>query len=171
MSAGIVISASHNPWHDSRIKVLAPTAKLRMNWSAIEADILPTSSSWRVLPKLMQPVTMLPGDEAARMQVAGVAGRPGNFAAARAGDVRTARRAAWLRWSSRTATSGRLLHIDPMGATSMPDALHPDHVASGLRRRRASMTWASRSMAMPTAMFSDAAGNVVNGDGVLLLAA
>jgi len=183
MSAGIVISASHNPWHDNGIKVFgADGYKLSDELEhAIEADIFAHIGQLAAGASKADAAgySMLPGDAKLRAQyaewLASLVG-PGNF-----GKLRVLVDCANGAASSVAPMvfkdcdiEADFLHIDPNGRNinARCGALHPDHVASEVAKAKGKydlgITFDGDA---DRAMFSDAAGNVVNGDGVLLLAA
>jgi len=182
-SAGIVISASHNPWQDNGIKVFgADGYKLPDELEhAIEADIFAHIEQLAAGASKADAAgySMLPGDAKLRAQyaewLAGLVG-PGRFAKLRV----------LVDCANGAASSiapmvfkdcdidADFLHIDPNGRNINANcgALHPEHVAAEVAKANGKydlgITFDGDA---DRAMFSDAAGNVVNGDGVLLLAA
>ena len=183
MSAGIVISASHNPWHDNGIKVFgADGYKLSDELEhAIEADIFAHIEQLAAGASKADAAgySMLPGDAKLRAQyaewLASLVG-PGNF-----GKLRVLVDCANGAASSVAPMvfkdcdiEADFLHIDPNGRNINAGcgALHPEHVAAEVAKAKGKydlgITFDGDA---DRAMFSDAAGNVVNGDGVLLLAA
>ena len=182
-AAGIVISASHNPWQDNGIKVFgADGYKLSDELEhAIEADIfahieqLAESASHNVVPMS----EMLPGDGALREQyaqwladfVAGV-----DFSRLRVlvdGANGAASTIAPLVFKDCGITAD-FLHLEPNGRNINAGcgALHPEHVAQAVAASNGKydlgITFDGDA---DRALFSDASGNVINGDAVLLLAA
>ncbi len=182
-SAGIVISASHNPWEDNGIKVFgADGYKLSDELEhAIEADIFAHIEQLAAGASQADAAgyTMLPGDAKLRQQyaewLASLVG-PGSF-----GRLRV------LVDCANGAASGvaplifkdcdidaDFLHIDPNGRNINANcgALHAEHVAAEVAKSNGKydlgITFDGDA---DRAMFSDASGNVVNGDGVMLLAA
>jgi phosphoglucosamine mutase len=182
-AAGIVISASHNPWHDNGIKVFgADGYKLSDELEhAIEADIFAHIEQLAAGASKADAAgySMLPGDATLREQyaewLASLVG-PGNFGKLRV-LVDCANGAA-----SNVAPlvfkdcdiEADFLHVDPNGRNINAGcgALHPEHIAGEVAKANGKydlgITFDGDA---DRAMFSDAAGNVVNGDGVLLLAA
>ena len=182
-SAGIVISASHNPWQDNGIKVFgADGYKLSDELEhAIEADIfahieqLAESASHNVVPTS----EMLPGDAALREQYA-------QWLADFVGGVDFSGFHVLVDCANGAAStiaplvfrdcgiSADFLHVDPNGRNINAGcgALHPEHVAQVLAacngKYDLGITFDGDA---DRALFSDAAGRVVNGDAVLLLAA
>lgn len=182
-SAGIVISASHNPWEDNGIKVFgADGYKLSDELEhAIEADIF--SHIEHLAADASQAdaggYRMLPGEAKLRAQyaewLASLVG-PGSF-----GRLRVL-----LDCANGAASSvapmvfkdcdinADFLHINPNGRNVNANcgALHPEHVAAEVAKANGKydlgITFDGDA---DRAMFSDASGNVVNGDAVLLLVA
>jgi phosphoglucosamine mutase len=182
-AAGIVISASHNPWHDNGIKVFgADGYKLSDELEhAIEADIFAHIEQLAAGASKADAAgySMLPGDTKLREQyaewLASLVG-PGNF-----GKLRVLVDCANGAASSVAPLvfkdcdiEADFLHIDPNGRNINAGcgALHPEHIAAEVAKADGKydlgITFDGDA---DRAMFSDAAGNVVNGDGVLLLAA
>jgi phosphoglucosamine mutase len=182
-AAGIVISASHNPWHDNGIKVFgADGYKLSDELEhAIEGDIFAHIEQLAAGASKADAAgySMLPGDATLREQyaewLASLVG-PGNF-----GKLRVLVDCANGAASSVAPLvfkdcdiQADFLHVDPNGRNINAGcgALHPEHVAAEVAKANGKydlgITFDGDA---DRAMFSDAAGNVVNGDGVLLLAA
>jgi phosphoglucosamine mutase len=182
-SAGIVISASHNPWHDNGIKVFgADGYKLSDELEhAIEADIFTHIEQLAAGAAQADHAgySMLPGEAPLRAQyaewLASLVG-PGNFGKLRV-LVDCANGAA-----STIAPmvfkdcdiNADFLHTDPNGRNINANcgALHPEHVAAEIVKAGGKydlgITFDGDA---DRALFSDAAGNVVTGDGVMLMAA
>ncbi len=182
-SAGIVISASHNPWQDNGIKIFgADGYKLSDDLEHnIEADIfshleqLAEGASDAV--GSAQP--MLPGDSELREQYA--EWLAGFVAATNFGKLRVlvdcangaAGTIAPLVFRD-CGIAADFLHIEPNGRNINAGcgALYPEHVAQAVAAAQGKydlgITFDGDA---DRALFSDAAGRVVNGDGVLLLAA
>jgi phosphoglucosamine mutase len=182
-SAGIVISASHNPWQDNGIKVFgADGFKLSDELEhAIEADIF--SHIEQLAAGAAQAdsagYSMLPGDAKLRAQyaewLASLVGT-GSFDKLRvlvdcANGAASAVAPMVFKDSDIDAD---FLHIDPNGRNINANcgALYPKHVAAEVaksnRKYDLGITFDGDC---DRALFSDAAGNVVNGDAVMLLAA
>ncbi len=182
-SAGIVISASHNPWEDNGIKVFgADGYKLSDELEhAIEADIFAHIEQLAAGSAQADHsgYNMLPGDAKFREQyaewLASLVG-PGSFGKLRV-LVDCANGAA-----SNIAPmvfkdcdiNADFLHVDPNGRNINAGcgALYPRNVADEVKKSNGKydlgITFDGDA---DRAMFSDAVGNVVNGDGVLLMAA
>jgi phosphoglucosamine mutase len=179
--AGVVISASHNPWMDNGIKVFSGDGfKLPdAHELAIEKEIFAFLEAAESHPEpVLRPQPSLPGEQTLRMAYID-----------------------WLRQSVHTDLGGFRLLVDcANGAATAeapelfralgiqaefihasPDgrninqgcgALHPgtvaDQVANAKGRFDLGVTFDGDA---DRALFSDARGSVVNGDGVLLLAA
>jgi phosphoglucosamine mutase len=180
LAAGIVISASHNPWTDNGIKVFSgdgyklPDAREL----AIEQEIfalLQNPPADNVVPGV---ASSLPGDAGLRRAYIDWLAR--NVSADLAGLkvlVDCANGAA-------TAEAPELFHSCRIQATFLharPDgkninegcgALHPDNVAQAIREMEGQFDLGvTFDGDADRALFSDAAGNVVNGDAILLIAA
>ncbi len=182
-AAGIVISASHNPWQDNGIKIFAADGyKLSDDLEhEIETDIfahleqLTDAVPHNVVPSAV----MLPGDDKLREQYAHsladfVAGT--DFSKLRV-LVDCANGAASNLAPMVFAEGGitaDFLHVEPTGRNINDGcgALHPEHVAKAVAaapgKYDLGITFDGDA---DRALFSDAVGHVVNGDAVLLLAA
>jgi phosphoglucosamine mutase len=182
-SAGIVISASHNPWQDNGIKVFgADGYKLSDEIEhAIEADIfahieqLAESASHKVVPTS----EMLPGDGNLREQYA-------QWLADFVKGVDFRRLRVLVDCANGAASNiaplvfqdcglaADYLHVEPNGRNINAGcgALHPDHVAQAVAasngKYELGITFDGDA---DRALFSDASGRVINGDAILLLAA
>jgi phosphoglucosamine mutase len=180
MAAGIVISASHNPWTDNGIKVFSgdgyklPDAREL----AIEQEIFALLQNPPAGPDAAaQPTPSLPGDaelreayvhwlaqnvsaDLSRMRVlvdcangAATAEAPGLFRACR--------------------VQAEFVHYSPDGKNinEQCGALHPTTVAGLIAARKGQFDLGiTFDGDADRALFSDAEGNVVNGDAVLLVA-
>jgi len=182
-AAGIVISASHNPWQDNGIKVFgADGYKLSDQLEhEIEADI------FAHLEQLAEGASdaaaadsdILPGNQELREQYA-------EWLAALIGDTDLSRLRVLVDCANGAASavaplvfrdcglSADFIHIDPDGRNINAGcgALHPEKVAHAVAAAKGKydlgITFDGDA---DRALFSDAKGQVVNGDGVLLLAA
>jgi len=182
-AAGIVISASHNPWQDNGIKLFGSNGmKLADEIEhGIEAEIFehidqltahqPASGS------LM--ANILPGDATLRADYE--AWLASSVDAARLTNLRVlidcangAASAVAPELFARIGIPAEALHIAPNGRNinDACGALHPEHVAAEIKRRPGHFDLGiTLDGDADRALFSDALGNVVNGDAVLLIAA
>jgi phosphoglucosamine mutase len=182
-SAGVVISASHNPWHDNGIKVFgADGYKLSDELEhAIEADIF--SHIEQLAAGAAQAdhagYSMLPGEAKLRAQYA-------EWLASLVGPGRFGKLRVLVDCANGAASSiapmvfedcdidADFLHVDPNGRNINANcgALHPEHVAAEVAKSNGKydlgITFDGDA---DRALFCDASGKVVNGDGVLLIAA
>jgi len=182
-SAGIVISASHNPWQDNGIKLFGS------NGMKLADDI-----EHEIEAEIFQYIDQLPADQPSR---------DGLSAAILPGEANLrADYEAWLASSvdaacltglrvlidcangaaaaiapelfARIGIPTEALHTSPTGRNINQDcgALHPEHVAAEIKRRPGQFDLGiTLDGDADRALFSDALGNVVNGDAVLLIAA
>lgn len=181
-AAGIVISASHNPWQDNGIKVFgADGYKLSDQLEhEIEADIF--AHIEQLAKASHDPASiadMLPGDGRLREQYAQwladfVADTDfGKFRVLVDCANGAASTIAPLVFSE-CGIAADFLHIEPTGRNINAGcgALHPEHVAQAVAasggKYDLGITFDGDA---DRALFSDAAGGVANGDSVLLLAA
>ena len=182
-AAGIVISASHNPWQDNGIKIFgADGYKLSDQLEhEIEADI------FAHLEQLAEGASdaavsasgMLPGEQKLREQYA-------DGLAELVGQTDFSRLRVLVDCANGAASSiaplvfrdcglsADFIHIEPDGRNINAGcgALHPENVAAAVAAANGKydlgITFDGDA---DRALFSDAAGRVVNGDGILLLAA
>ena len=182
-SAGVVISASHNPWHDNGIKVFgADGYKLSDEIEhAIEADIFSHIEQLAAGASQSDAAgySMLPGEAPLREQYAewlsSLVG-PGRFGRLRVlVDCANGAASAIAPMVFRDCDiNADFLHTDPNGRNINANcgALHPEHVAAVIAGANGKydlgVTFDGDA---DRALFSDAAGNVVSGDGVMLMAA
>jgi phosphoglucosamine mutase len=180
--AGVVISASHNPWTDNGIKVFSGDGyKLPDSHElAIEKEIFTLLEDADALPKAdsTPPIHSLPGEP--ELRHAYVRWLADNVTA----DLSRLRVAVDCANGAATAEAPELLRaleVDAVFLHSTPDghninencgALHPETVARFVSENPGKfdlgMTFDGDA---DRALFSDAEGRVVNGDAVLLLSA
>jgi phosphoglucosamine mutase len=178
-AAGVVISASHNPWTDNGIKVFSSDGyKLPDSHElAIEQEIFTLLQS-PPPPSALPTVPSLPGNaELRRAYIKWLAHNvSGNLSQLRilvdcANGAATAEAPELFRACGIQAT---FLNAAPDGQNINEHcgALHPETVAKALAEKKGQydlgVTFDGDA---DRALFSDAQGRVVNGDGVLLLAA
>ena len=182
-AAGIVISASHNPWQDNGIKIFgADGYKLSDELEhAIEADIfahieqLAAAASHNVVSA----TEMLPGDDKLREQYAEglaqfVTGTDFSNLRVLVDCANGAASTIAPLVFRDCGIAADFLNIQPNGRNINAGcgALHPEHaaqaVAAAKGKHNLGITFDGDA---DRALFSDAGGQVVNGDAVLLLAA
>lgn len=179
--AGVVISASHNPWRDNGIKLFgADGFKLP---DAVEAAIedeilrqaedaavpdtasLPLVEDNRALPSdyVQFLIDCVPGLQLGGLRI--VADCANGAAAAVAPEL-------FRRLGARIPDEFALLNISPDGRNinDRCGALHPQWVAAEVQRRGAS-TGLTFDGDADRCMLAGAQGNVINGDAILLMAA
>ena len=181
-AAGIVISASHNPWQDNGIKLFGPDGyKLPDSTElAIETEIfrhLESASPLEPRTSALPP----PVNDADRAEYIRflLAAAPGLSLDGRRIVVDCANGAAsaiapqlFAELNAKGGGTVILTHASPDGRNINENcgALHPDIVAAEVVAQRASMGITFDGDA-DRALFADENGKVVNGDAVLLLAA
>lgn len=181
-AAGIVISASHNPWQDNGIKVFGANGyKLSDELEhEIEADIfahieqLAAAVSHNAVPDC----GMLPGENQLREQYA-------HWLTDFVADTDFSKFRVLVDCANGAATTiaplvfrecgigAELLHTEPTGRNINAGcgALHPDHIAQAIESSDKYDLGITFDGDADRALFSDASGKIVNGDAVLLLAA
>jgi phosphoglucosamine mutase len=182
-AAGIVISASHNPWQDNGVKVFgADGYKLSDQLEhEIEADIFShiEQLSTGISDNVISVSQMLPGEQSLREQYA--QWLSGIVSSTDFGKLRVlvdcANGAAITIAPLVFRQSGidaDFLHIEANGRNINAGcgALHPEHVAQAVKAANGKydlgITFDGDA---DRALFSDNVGHVINGDAVLLLAA
>ena len=182
-AAGIVISASHNPWQDNGIKIFgADGYKLSDQLEhEIEADIFAHIEQLAAgaSDAAVSAAAMLPGEQKLREQYA-------DWLAALAGKTDLSHLRVLVDCANGAASSiapllfcdrgiaAEFIGVEPDGCNINAGcgALHPENVAQAVATEHGKydvgITFDGDA---DRALFSDAAGRVVNGDGVLLLAA
>jgi len=184
-AAGIVISASHNPWQDNGIKLFGPDGyKLPDSTElAIEAEIFRhlgapglDSETWDRTTAEPPPINEADRAEYIRFLLTAV---PGLSLDGRRLVVDCANGAAsaiapqlFAELNSKGGGEVLLTHASPNGRNINEHcgALHPEIVAAEVAKHKASMGITFDGDA-DRALFADENGKVVNGDAVLLLAA
>jgi phosphoglucosamine mutase len=188
--AGVVISASHNPWTDNGIKIFSgdgyklPDAREL----AIEKEIFALLQGGATAPDSTSAISSLPGEEGLRQAyVRWLAGGVSTDLSRLRVAVDCANGAA----AAEAPELFRTLNIDATFLHAAPDgqninencgALHPETLARFVAESNAAAAVAAKAKGRfdagvtfdgdaDRALFCDAQGRVVNGDGVLLLAA
>jgi phosphoglucosamine mutase len=183
-AAGIVISASHNPWQDNGIKVFGPDGFKLPDATelAIEEEIfkrIESSTSAAILnDTTLAPLSAPPVNEADRADYVRflLASAPGLSLDNRRILIDCANGAASAVAPELFALIGGaeviITHASPDGRNINENcgALHPEIVAAQVRHHKADLGITFDGDA-DRALFADEHGRVVNGDAVLLLAA
>jgi phosphoglucosamine mutase len=175
-SAGVVISASHNPWQDNGIKVfghdgykLPDAVELE-----IEKEIFALIGSNAAVPANV-PKKSLPGDHSLAQKYEQWLAKSvsGDFSKLKivADCANGAASAVAPELFKLAGVRAEFTHITPNGRNINENcgALHPEVVARETRERQADLGVCFDGDA-DRALFSDHHGNVINGDAVLLLA-
>jgi phosphoglucosamine mutase len=174
-AAGVVISASHNPWQDNGIKVFGPDGyKLPDAVElAIEEEIFRQLAGLTTAPRQSVPPEVNEADRAEYVRFL-LAAVPGLSLDGRRIVIDCANGAASSVAPQLFADLGGeviITHASPDGRNinEACGALHPEVVAAQVRHHQASMGITFDGDA-DRALFADENGCVVNGDAVLLLA-
>jgi len=174
-AAGVVISASHNPWQDNGIKLFGPDGyKLPDAVElAIEEEIFRQLAGLTTAPQRSIPPAVNEADRAEYVRFL-LAAVPGLSLDGRRVVIDCANGAASSVAPQLFADLGGevfITHASPNGRNinEACGALHPDVVAAQVRHQQASMGITFDGDA-DRALFADENGCVVNGDAVLLLA-
>lgn len=174
-AAGIVVSASHNPWMDNGIKLFGgdgfklPDAEEL----AIEEEILAHAETAEVperIPILLDNESLR--DEYIAYLQSAVKGLKLDGLHIVADCANGAAAAIAPTLFARLGGNVELLHVKPDGRNINENcgALHPEHVAAEVVARKAGIGLTFDGDA-DRCMLADSHGNVVNGDAILLLAA
>jgi phosphoglucosamine mutase len=174
-AAGVVISASHNPWQDNGIKLFGPDGyKLPDAVElAIEEEIFRQLAGLTTAPQQSIPPAVNEADRAEYVRFL-LAAVPGLSLDGRRVVIDCANGAASSVAPQLFADLGGevfITHASPNGRNinETCGALHPDVVAAQVKHHQASMGITFDGDA-DRALFADENGCVVNGDAVLLLA-
>ncbi|WP_213804643.1 phosphoglucosamine mutase [Granulicella sp. dw_53] len=175
-AAGVVISASHNPWQDNGIKLFGPDGFKLPDATelAIEDEIFHQLATSKAIPELSTPPPVNDADRAEYVQFL-LAAVPGLSLDNRRIVIDCANGAASPVAPQLFAGLGGeviITHASPNGRNINQDcgALYPAIVAAEVVAQKASIGITFDGDA-DRALFADEHGNVVNGDAVLLLAA
>lgn len=176
-SAGVVISASHNPWRDNGIKVFGPDGyKLPDEVELeIESEIFSLLSANAAANSAAPTVPGLPGDSGLRLDYLNWLARaiPGSerlriIVDCANGAATTVAQEIF----NRSGAHAEFTHCAPDGRNINENcgALHPEIVAEEVVARKADLGICFDGDA-DRALFTDSSGKVVNGDAVMLLLA
>lgn len=176
-SAGVVISASHNPWQDNGIKVFGPDGYKLPDATEleIEEEIFAQISSGKAKAPSRHAHSSLPGE--AELRRAYIEWMAHSIPAAdRLKVVVDCANGAASNLAAeifrQCGASAEFIHNSPDGRNinEQCGALHPEIVAKAVAERKASLGICFDGDA-DRALFSDHHGTVVNGDAVMLLLA
>lgn len=182
-NAGIVISASHNPWQDNGIKLFGPDGMKLADAieHEIEQDIFAHIEELANVHGDAAKLTseIMPGDAKLREDYINWVMNSVDYSLLKgmhilADCANGAASSVAPALFEKLGVKVDLLHISPDGRNINAGcgALHPEHVAEKLKasggRYAMGVTFDGDA---DRALFSDTHGNVVNGDGVMLLAA
>jgi phosphoglucosamine mutase len=174
-AAGVVISASHNPWQDNGIKLFGPDGyKLPDAVElAIEEEIFRKLAGLARLPRQSKPPQVNEADRAdyVRFLLEAVSGLSLDGRRIVIDCANGAASSVAPQLFSSLGGEVIITHASPDGRNINEGcgALHPDIVAAQVKQHRASMGITFDGDA-DRALFSDEDGHVINGDAVLLLA-
>ena len=175
-AAGVVISASHNPWQDNGIKVFGPDGYKLPDATelAIEDEIFRQLAASTTVPHQTTPPPVNEADRADYVHFL-LAAVPGLSLDGKRIVVDCANGAASAVAPQLFASLGgevRITHSSPDGhnINEHCGALHPAIVAAEVAQQKADLGITFDGDA-DRALFADHLGHVVNGDAVLLLAA
>jgi phosphoglucosamine mutase len=184
-AAGIVISASHNPWQDNGIKLFGPNGMKLADEieQEIEAEIFEhidlLAAHQHDEASLMAQI--LPGDAQLRADyetwlAASVEPAPASLQSLRVliDCANGAASAIAPELFARIGIPAVALHTEPTGRNINDGcgALHPEHVAAELLRNPGRFDLGiTLDGDADRALFCDSLGNIINGDAVLLIAA
>jgi phosphoglucosamine mutase len=187
-AAGVVISASHNPWRDNGIKVFGSDGYKLPDEVELEIEEDIFSHMAEVEPKASTPATlgtaMAPGE--AKLREAYI-----NWLVASIGGADLSRMKAIVDCANgaaapiahevfrRCGMDAKFVNDEPNGRNINDHcgALYPERVADAVRRANAESRKPRYALGVSfdgdadRALFSDEEGNVINGDAILLLAA
>jgi phosphoglucosamine mutase len=180
-SAGVVMSASHNPWQDNGIKVFGGDGYKLADQTELEIEteiftlLNSTSAAHPPASAGVAPSASLPGDSRLRTDYMAWLARPIPHVDRLKAVVDCANGAASAiakEVLSRCGLSAEFTHSAPNGRNINENcgALHPEIVGREVVARKAGLGICFDGDA-DRALFTDATGRVVNGDAILLLLA